>query len=141
MLAGGRTTWTAGERVRVYRATRGRSRLMPEVDGDLEPADSAGPDDAASNNLAASPSPRDPRDYDVEHYLRVLRDTFASRFARALTPEDFATVFADPEQPDLFARPLDNARPILTTIVQPPPNDNNDDDDSPDALHDLHGHG
>ena len=45
----------------------------------------------------------DPRDYDVDHYVRVLRETFAARLARAFTPEDFAAVFADPEQP--FALP------------------------------------
>ena len=30
----------------------------------------------------------DPRDYDVEHYVRVLRENFAARLARAFTPED-----------------------------------------------------
>jgi DNA polymerase I len=127
VLASGRTTWTVGERVRVYRATRGRSRLIAEFDDDR---DSTGdPGDAGED-------PGDPRDYDVEHYLRVLRDTFAARFARALTPEDFAAVFADPEQPSLFARSLAGARPILTMIVQPPAEEG---DPASRAVHALHG--
>ena len=55
-----------------------------------------------------------PRDYDVEHYVRVLRDTFAARLARAFTPDDFAAVFADPDQLPLFPRSLEGIRPILS---------------------------
>jgi DNA polymerase I len=46
----------------------------------------------------------------------VLRETFAARLARGLTPEDFAAVFADPRQPSLFEASLATARPILTVI-------------------------
>jgi DNA polymerase elongation subunit (family B) len=146
VLASGRTTWTAGERVRIYRGTRGRACLWLEPD-DADDAAAAPADDAddaadltepAAPTAAVAPSgdpcdppaardardardPGDPRDYDVEHYLRVLRDTYAARLARALTPEDFAAVFADPDQPSLFARPLRDARPILTPIMQPDP--------------------
>jgi hypothetical protein len=112
LLTAGRTTWAAGEHVRVYRATRGRSGLLIEPDDDL---DASAADDPIELGAA------DPRDYDVEHYLRVLRGTYAARFARALTPEDFAAVFADPEQPSLFARSLAEARPILTAIIEPIP--------------------
>jgi DNA polymerase elongation subunit (family B) len=93
MLASGRTSWTIGERVRVYRTLTGYG-LAAEPD-------------------ALVPS-SDPRDYDVDHYRRVLRDTFASRFARAFTPDDFAAVFADPDQPSLFSPPLVTIRPVLT---------------------------
>jgi DNA polymerase, archaea type len=79
MLASGRTTWSVGDKVRVYRTTSGYGAVAPE------------PDDATAV-----------RDYDVEHYVRVLRDNFASRLARALSPEDFSAVFADPDQPSLF---------------------------------------
>jgi DNA polymerase elongation subunit (family B) len=94
VLAGGRASWTAGERVRVYRAIGDRAALLSEDDD-------AGDEDGA-------------RDYDVEYYLRILRENFAARMARALTPDDFAEVFADPVQPSLFARPLDRMRTILT---------------------------
>jgi DNA polymerase elongation subunit (family B) len=111
LLAAGRTTWKVGERIRVYRGTRGRARLFvePELDDGDEDLELAEP--------GADPS--DPRDYDVEHYLRVLRDNFAIRLARALTADDYAAVFADPEQPSLFARPLAGARPILTPMPEP----------------------
>jgi DNA polymerase I len=146
VLASGRTQWTVGERVRVYRATRGRSRMIAELDDDSSSAGastgtgigsdtstdvgagtSAGVDigrrdpfgEGLADPRAGAPSENDPRDYDVEHYLRVLRDTYAARFVRALAPEDFAAVFADPEQPSLFAPSLAGMRPILTPIVQP----------------------
>ena len=80
LLASGRTSWSVGERVRVYRTETGYGGLV------------ADPDDEGG----AAPTRADPRDYDVEHYVRVLRDTFAARLARAFTPDDFAAVFADP---------------------------------------------
>jgi hypothetical protein len=61
----------------------------------------------------------DPRDYDVEYYVRLLRETFAARLARALEPEVFAEVFADPRQLGLFTRSLELARPILTLLRDP----------------------
>jgi len=88
LLASGRTTWPSGEHVRVYRTHRGGARAL----GDDE----------------------DPRDYDIEHYVRVLRDNFANRLARAFTPDDYAAVFADPDQLELFAKSLDDVTPILT---------------------------
>ncbi|HEX4341207.1 MAG TPA: DNA polymerase domain-containing protein [Polyangiaceae bacterium] len=101
MLAGGRTYWTPGERVRVYRARAGRAGLLT---AELEDR---------------SITTTDARDYDVEFYVRILRDTYAARLARAFTPEDFATVFADPEQPSLFETPLGDIHPILTIIDRP----------------------
>ena len=50
----------------------------------------------------------------------VLRDTFAARLARALTPDDFAAVFADPDQLSLFASALGSVRPVLT-VSEPAP--------------------
>ncbi|HJR59827.1 MAG TPA: DNA polymerase domain-containing protein [Vicinamibacterales bacterium] len=97
MLACGRTTWSAGERIRVYRTSSGQGALLPASDDGSE----GGPGS-------------DPRDYDVNHYLAVLRDLFATRLARALTPGDFAAVFADPDQLVLFPPVLAEMRPILT---------------------------
>lgn len=96
LLAAGRTHWAAGEYLRVYRATGGRPAVLP-------------PPDAP-----------DARDFDVAHYVRLLRETFAARLARAFTPEDFATLFGDPEQPSLFAPPLDAIQPVLTCLLEPP---------------------
>jgi DNA polymerase elongation subunit (family B) len=100
MLRAGRHTWTAGERVRVYRTSGGQGALMAEPD-----------DDGAAHHRGD-----EPRDYDTDHYVRVLRDIFAARFVRALSQGDFAAVFADPDQPSLFAPALDGMRPVLTVV-------------------------
>jgi len=97
MLASGRTAWSAGERVRVYRTATGGGGVVAERD---EGGDAA-----------------DPRDYDVEHYARVLRDTFAARLARGLAPGDYEALFADPEQLTLFALPAAEMRTVLTPLV------------------------
>ncbi|HEX8275685.1 MAG TPA: 3'-5' exonuclease [Longimicrobiaceae bacterium] len=94
VLASGRTAWRAGERVRVYRTQGGGAGLVPSAE-------------------EAAPGAADPRDYDVEHYARVLRDSFAVRLARALAPADFAALFADPDQLSLFAPPPAAMHPVL----------------------------
>jgi len=90
LLAAGRTQWEAGTRVRVYRTVGGGAALVG---------------DAEREGL---------RDYDVDHYLRLLRTQFAARLARAFTPDDFAEVFADPDQLSLFPAPLGEIRTILS---------------------------
>jgi DNA polymerase elongation subunit (family B) len=100
LLASGRTAWRVGERVRVYRTQGGGASVVPSAD-----------EDAASS--------ADPRDYDVAHYARVLRTTFAARLARALTPADFAAVFADADQLSLFAPSTAAMRPVLQTLAVP----------------------
>jgi DNA polymerase elongation subunit (family B) len=94
MLAGGRKSWSAGERVRVYRKRNGGCGLLEESE--------EGPGSAA-----------DPRDYDVEHYARQLRQTFASRLACAFTREDYEAVFADPDQMSLFLPAVGEIRTVL----------------------------
>jgi DNA polymerase elongation subunit (family B) len=100
MLASGRQEWIAGERVRVYRAAGGRPALLHELDGDAD-------------------GDADARDYDVDYYARVLRETFATRLARALSADDYAAVFADPVQLTLFTPELSRARTILTVLPEP----------------------
>jgi DNA polymerase I len=106
LLASGRSSWSLGERIRVYRAQGGRAALLPLRDEELAEA-------------AAFDTPADPRDYDVEYYVRLLRETFAARLASALEPEVFAEAFADPLQLGLFTRSLELARPILTVLRDP----------------------
>jgi DNA polymerase elongation subunit (family B) len=88
LLAAGRASWTAGDRVRVYRTKAGAAAVAGE-----------------------------PRDYDVDHYARLLHDTFAARLTRAFTPDDYATVFADPSQLSLFSPPIATVRPILSRVA------------------------
>jgi DNA polymerase, archaea type len=87
MLACGRKTWSIGDRVRVYRTQTGNGGVVEEG--------------------------VDRRDYDVDHYIHVLRDTFAERLSRAFMPDDFATLFADPLQPSLFPSSIDTIRSVL----------------------------
>ena len=65
-------------------------------------------DETAANERA------DPRDYDVDHYSRVLRETYAARPARAFTPADYEVLLADPDQMTLFTPPIATIRTVLT---------------------------
>lgn len=89
MLASGRTDWKPGERVRVYRTKAG------------------------SSGVVGGPDQPDRRDYLVEHYLRVLRETFAARLARGLNPGDFAALIEDPDQLSLVPPSFE----VMTTIL------------------------
>jgi hypothetical protein len=102
MLNSGRDTWTARERIRVYRAQGSRAALFSEATADPD-------DDSLANK-------RDARDYDVDFYLRQLRETFAARLARAFKAADFAVLFADPQQLNLFPPDLAAIEPILTML-------------------------
>jgi DNA polymerase elongation subunit (family B) len=98
LLAAGQMKWKRGDRVRVYRATGGAAALLEE-----------------NGDGAAT----DPRHYDVAYYARLLRETFAARLERAFTPDDFAALFADPQQPSLFAPPIEAIQPTLTPLLNP----------------------
>src|SRR5262249_17748837 len=98
LLAAGQDKWKRGDRVRVYRAAGGAAALLVE------------------NGESA---PTDPRNYDIPYYARLLRETFAARLERAFTPDHFATLFADPQQPSLFAPPIEAIQPTLTQLLDP----------------------
>jgi DNA polymerase elongation subunit (family B) len=97
MLAAGRQDWRRGERVRVYRTREGSAGL-------------------ATDRASTADNVTDTRDYDAEHYVRVLRNAFASRLARAFEPVDFAALFADPDQASLFPPAYDAIRPVLREV-------------------------
>jgi DNA polymerase I len=96
MLASGRTQWSAGDRIRVYRTKSGAGGVIAESEEETTAAAGA-----------------DRRDYDVEHYARVLRETFAARLERAFTPADYETLFADPDQMSLFMPQVASIRTVL----------------------------
>jgi DNA polymerase I len=98
LLSSGRTRWSAGDRVRVYRKQNGEGGIVESLDG--------------------TPEAGDPRDYDVDYYVRLLRDSYAERLSRAFTAEDFGVVFADPDQFSLFAPPVEEIRTVLTTMLE-----------------------
>jgi DNA polymerase elongation subunit (family B) len=92
LIGAGRTTWSVGDRIRVYRKKSGAAGLIEES----EDPQIGGREQA--------------RDYDIDHYARVLRETFASRLACAFSPGDYDCVFADPDQMSLFAPPVARIR-------------------------------
>lgn len=97
LLSAGRTTWSAGDRVRVYRRQNGEYGLLDSRDDES----------------------KDVRDYSIDYYIRLLHDTYAQRLARAFTPLDFTTVFADAEQLSIFQSPIASVRTVLTTSTVP----------------------
>jgi DNA polymerase elongation subunit (family B) len=101
LLASGQSDWSVGDRIRVYRRQNGEAGLASAEDDRETP---------------------DLRGYDVSYYVRLLRDTYAARLARAFRPEDFDTVFADADQLSLFTPSLEAIRPVLTMLpVHQPP--------------------
>ena len=94
MLASGRTNWSSGDRVRVYRTKSGAGGVIEDEE-------------------EGSASIEGRRDYDVDHYARLLRDTYAARLERAFTAEDYEAVFADPDQGTLFTPPVAGIRTVL----------------------------
>jgi DNA polymerase elongation subunit (family B) len=98
MLASGRTSWSVGDRIRVYRTKSGSGGVIEESEDEIVAAESA-----------------QARDYDVAYYARLLRETFAARLARAFTPSDYEALFADPNQMSLFTPP---AATITTVLVE-----------------------
>jgi DNA polymerase elongation subunit (family B) len=97
LLGNGQTTWSVGDRIRVYRKSNGEAGLVTSPEDDSTVADA-------------------PRDYDAEYYVRLLRTSYAERLARAFTPKDFATVFADADQFSLFTPDIESIHPVLTVL-------------------------
>ena len=96
MLASGRKSWSRGDRIHVYRKRNGGCGLLEE-----------------SEEGPVGMRTVDVRDYDIEHYARQLRQTFASRLACAFTAADYDTVFADPDQMSLFMPAVATIRTVL----------------------------
>jgi DNA polymerase elongation subunit (family B) len=102
MLTAGRSHWRQGERVHVYRTFRGSGALVPDRD--------------AESLSDAERQWVDARDYDVDHYVRLLTEIYAGRMACAFTAADFAVVFASADQPSLFAEDVAAIRSILQPV-------------------------
>jgi hypothetical protein len=113
LLAAGRKQWRAGERVRFYRAPRGISIWLPDEADDASPisdeeeADEVEEREESLFPSASAPSLTDRRDYDIEHYLRILRDSYAERLRVIFGAEDFSQLFRLDGQQGLFDRPIE----------------------------------
>jgi DNA polymerase elongation subunit (family B) len=103
LLAAGRTTWSAGERVRFYRAADGRAVWLPDIpENDLARMD---------DPQAAAPATGVGPDYAVTHYLAVLQTSYVARLRKAFTAEDYAQLFRPSGQVGLFDRPTEHLLP------------------------------
>jgi len=119
LLAASRTKWVPGERVRFYRALGGASVWIPDESEDIS-LDEAGKAEARADehrpNELLLPLHADDvknrHDYDVEHYLRVLVTSYASRLRKAYAAEDFEQLFRVDKQLGLFDRPIEHIQPI-----------------------------
>src|SRR5579875_2287100 len=119
LLAAGRAKWVAGERVRFYRTMNGNLVWIPdereEVTFDSEDGITIGDDGKPSEAEKKSSHADDVanrRDYDVEHYLRVLVTSYASRLRKAYTGADFEQLFRLDDQLGLFDRPIEDIQPV-----------------------------
>jgi DNA polymerase elongation subunit (family B) len=119
LLAAGRTKWAPGERVRFYRALRGVSVWLPDESEEItfgETEEASSKADEHNSNKHLLPSHRSDmknrHDYDVEHYLRVLVTSYASRLRKAYATADFEQLFRTDEQPGLFDRPIEHIQPV-----------------------------
>lgn len=126
LLAAGRTKWSPGERVRFYRALRGASIWLPDESEEIsfgEAGDAEAKEDGHRPNKLSSSrhlsDAKNSRDYDVEHYLRVLVTSYASRLRKAYAYEDFEQLFRIEEQLGLFDRPIEHMQPIWIRCQAP----------------------
>lgn len=114
LLAAGRTRWSPGERVRFYRARSGGSVWIPEESE--EAAVGQGWDSRDGEGHAGAITVRhddvaNRRNYDIEHYIRVLFTSYATRLRKAYAPDDFERLFRTDEQLGLFDQPIEQIQP------------------------------
>jgi DNA polymerase I len=119
LLRAGRTRWASGERVRFYRVLGGAPIWIPDESEDISFDEAGGAEVRADEHRTNKPllpsyadDVKDRRDYDVDHYLRVLVTSYASRLRKAYAVEDFEQLFRVDEQLGLFDRPIEDIEPI-----------------------------
>ncbi|GHO87307.1 DNA polymerase domain-containing protein [Dictyobacter formicarum] len=119
LLHAGRNHWHVGERVRFYRTRKGYVWLPDETeeativtdwreqaDGKVAPQ--------KKTALVTYQDVADRRDYDVEHYIQVLRNSYAARLSKAFSKESFEQLFRTEQQPSLFDvdPPIESIEPL-----------------------------
>jgi len=113
LLVAGRKQWRTGERVRFYRSQQGMPVWLPDEADDASPISEEEDGDEVEESEesllpAASTIPfNDRQDYDIEHYLRILRDSYAERLRVIFEAEDFSQLFRLDGQQGLFDRPIE----------------------------------
>ena len=114
LLNAGRTRWFPGERVRFYRSQAKKYVWLPEETEEAAIGNEWGEEESEGKNIEASSLREEVanrRDYDVDHYLRVLVTSYAARLRKAFTSEDFDQLFRVEEQPSLFDMPIEDIQP------------------------------
>src|SRR5258706_1827356 len=115
LLAANRTKWSPGERVRFYRTPGGASVWIPDESEEIsfvEAGVRAGEDGMNRSIHPVDLDVKNRHDYDVEHYLRMLVTSYASRLRKAYAGDDFEQLFRVDEQPGLFDRPVEHIQPL-----------------------------
>jgi DNA polymerase elongation subunit (family B) len=110
LLQAGRTRWYPGERVRFYRVRGGKYVWLPEETEEmpLENNWQTG-EQAGKHPLYEDVANR--RDYDIDHYIQALVNSYATRLRKAFVPEDFAQLFRLDGLTGLFDKPIENIKP------------------------------
>ena len=87
---------------------------MPDEADDASPiseeeeeADEVEANEESLFSVPSAPPLTDRRDYDSEHYVRVLRDSYAERLRVVFEAEDFSQLFRLDGQQGLFDRPIE----------------------------------
>ncbi len=117
LLNAGRRRWYPGERVRFYRSQNKQYVWLPEETEEAAIGNEWGEEDENGDETQEhDPSSQrtevaNRRDYDVEHYLRVLVTSYAARLRKAFTPEDFDQLFRVDAQQGLFDLPVETIQP------------------------------
>ncbi len=117
LLNAGRTRWYPGERVRFYRAQSKKYVWLPEeaeeaaMSNDWDNTEENEPQTREHSPSSLREEVANRRDYDVDHYLRVLVTSYAARLRKAFTPEDFDQLFRVEEQLSLFDAPIETIQP------------------------------
>jgi len=81
--------------------------LLPSPISDEEEADEVEGSEESLFSVASPTQLTERRDYDSEHYVRVLRDSYAERLRVVFEAEDFSQLFRLDGQQGLFDRPIE----------------------------------
>jgi DNA polymerase, archaea type len=111
--------------VRFYRSQQGVPVWLPDEADDASPISDEEHEDEAEESeeslysAASASSLTDRWDYDSEHYLRILRDSYAERLRVVFEAEDFSQLFRLDGQQGLFDRPVEQMRLRWIRCIDP----------------------
>jgi DNA polymerase I len=110
LLNAGRTHWYPGERVRFYRIRGGKYVWLPE-ETEETPLENNWQNGEQASKTPLYEDVANRRDYDIDHYLQALVNSYASRLRKAFAPEDFEQLFRLDGLSGLFDKPIESIEP------------------------------